>query len=57
MKAKILVVDDDATMRDALGDTLHREGYVVQQAENRTSTWCWPMSACRASAASSYSTT
>jgi len=33
-KARILVVDDDATMREALRDTLGTEGYSVHTAEN-----------------------
>ncbi len=33
-RARILVVDDDATMREALRDTLGAEGYQVQTVEN-----------------------
>jgi two-component system response regulator HydG len=34
IKVRVLVVDDDAMMRDALRDTLTSEGYVVQVVEN-----------------------
>ncbi len=32
--ARILVVDDDSALRQALGAVLHRNGYEVEQAEN-----------------------
>jgi EAL domain-containing protein (putative c-di-GMP-specific phosphodiesterase class I)/CheY-like chemotaxis protein len=32
--ARILVVDDDSALRQALGTVLHRNGYEVEQAEN-----------------------
>ena len=33
-KAKIVVVDDDATMREALRETLAGEGYAVLAVDN-----------------------
>ena len=32
--ARILVVDDDSALRQALGAVLHRNGYEIEQAEN-----------------------
>lgn len=34
MKRKILLVDDDATLRELLADSLEREGFTVLQASN-----------------------